>query len=166
MTYRPSVTQVPIEAPSPRNHHHREQVRLILNSYRHWTGEDLLAPSQSASEIVFSSPFALVSHGTESDPIFNYANQMALQAFGYRWDEWVCLPSRLSAEAHNREARQKLLDEVRRQGFSADYQGIRTGKAGRFFIRNARVWNLIDASGTHRGQAAYFKDWERLPADT
>ncbi len=156
------------KAPGPSNHFHQDQVHLILDSYRHWTGESLLAfvprEAESLAAMVFRAPFALVSHGTEADPIFNYANQMALDAFGYPWKEWITLPSRLSAEAPNREARQKLLDTVRRQGYSDGYQGIRIGKNGRFEIRSAKVWNLLDGDGHHRGQAACFSDWHKIPS--
>jgi len=156
------------ESPSPDNHFHQDHVRLILDSYRHWTGENLfpfsLSESESLGKIVFNASFALVSHGIEEDPIFNYANQIALKAFGYHWEEWVALPSRFSAEAPNREARQQLLDNVRRQGFSDGYQGIRIGKHGRFEIRAAKVWNLLDSTGAPQGQAACFSEWHRLPS--
>lgn len=154
------------EAPGPNNQFHQDHVRLILDSYHHWTGENLfpfpLTESERLGQYVFKAPFALVSHGTEEDPIFNYANCIALEAFGYNWDEWIALPSRFSAEAPHREARQQLLDDVRRQGFSDGYQGIRIGKHGRFEIRAAKVWNLLDSSGAPRGQAAFFTDWQRL----
>lgn len=154
------------EAPGPSNQFHQDQVQLILDSYRHWTGEDLiifpLPEADGLGETVYRAPFALVSHGTEVDPIFNYANRMALEAFGYSWEEWITLPSRFSAEAPNRAARQKLLDAVNQRGYSDGYQGIRIGRQGRFEIRAAQVWNLLDSSGTARGQAACFSDWQRI----
>lgn len=154
------------EAPGPSNQFHQDQVQLILDSYRHWTGEDLiilpLPEADTLGETVYRAPFALVSHGTEVDPIFNYANRMALEAFGYSWEEWITLPSRFSAEAPNRAARQKLLDAVNQRGYSDGYQGIRIGRQGRFEIRAAQVWNLLDSSGTARGQAACFSDWQRI----
>ena len=157
------------DRPAPSNAFQRSHVNLILASYRHWTGENLLGQDlledETLGERIFHAPFALVSHGTESDPIFNYANAMALAAFGYDWHEWIHLPSRYSAEAPNREARQKLLDEVREQGYSDGYEGIRIGKNGRLLIRSAKVWNLLDGNGLALGQAACFKDWERLPPD-
>ncbi|MEY4683982.1 MAG: hypothetical protein RLZ25_441 [Pseudomonadota bacterium] len=158
------------EAPGPNNQFHQDQVRLILDSYHHWTGEDLFpfpaSAQENLGEQVFIAPFALVSHGTEDDPIFNYANRLALEVFGYPWEEWITLPSRFSAEAPNREARQKLLDAVREQGFSDGYQGIRIGKKGRFEIRAAKVWNLADPGGNARGQAACFIDWRRIQPTT
>jgi len=157
---------VKTEAPGPSNQFHQDQVQLILDSYRHWTGEDLiifpLPEADTLGETVYRAPFALVSHGTEVDPIFNYANRMALEAFGYSWEEWITLPSRFSAEAPNRAARQKLLDAVNQRGYSDGYQGIRIGRQGRFEIRAAQVWNLLDSSGTARGQAACFSDWQRV----
>lgn len=155
-----------IEAPGPKNQFHQDQVQLILDSYRHWTGENLisfsLAKADALGEVVFRAPFALVSHGTEEDPIFNYANHMALEAFGYPWEEWITLPSRFSAEAPNREARQRLLDAVREQGFSDGYRGVRIGKHGRFEIQAAKIWNLLDSTGTALGQAACFTQWQRI----
>jgi PAS domain-containing protein len=146
-----------------------EHVALILKSFRHWTGKEILNDKPSdhliLAQAIWTAPFALVSHGTEDDPIFNYANQAALEIFGYSWEEWIRLPSRLSAEAPNREARQKLLDDVREKGFSDGYSGIRIGKQGRFIIENAMVWNLIDEEGRHRGQAACFQPGLRIPAE-
>ncbi len=43
--------------------------------------------------------FAVVSHGTESDPIFNYANPTALKLFEMDFESFTQLPSRKSAEA-------------------------------------------------------------------
>ena len=49
------------------------------------------------------------------------------------------------------------LDRVNAQGFIDDYAGIRiSAKGRRFRIGNAIVWNLIDADGVRRGQAATF----------
>jgi hypothetical protein len=52
---------------------------------------------------------------------------------------------------------------VREHGFVDDYSGIRISKNGRRFrIRQATVWNLVDASGAFAGQAATFGRWEFL----
>jgi hypothetical protein len=53
-----------------------------------------------------------------------------------------------------------LLERVTRDGFIADYSGIRIAASGRRFrIERAVVWNLIDADGTRHGQAATFDCW-------
>src|SRR5262245_51859263 len=76
------------------------------------------------------------------------------------WDEIVLLPSRLSAEPVDREERQKLLDDVARQGFATGYSGLRIAKSGRrFWIEDGVVWQLIDEDGAVRGQAATFAKW-------
>lgn len=104
---------------------------------------------------LFDAPFALVSHGIEADPIFNFANRKALDIFGYSWEAFTGLPSRLSAEPMAREERQHLLDQVTTKGYIDDYSGVRIASdGGRFRIVNAVVWNLLDEKGKHVGQAA------------
>jgi hypothetical protein len=105
----------------------------------------------------------VVSHNTDRDPIFNYANQTAMRLFDMSWIEFTRLPSRLSAEAINREERARLMLRVTRDGFIDDYRGVRISAGGRRFeIINATVWNLVDAEGEYRGQAAAFHHWRNL----
>jgi hypothetical protein len=71
------------------------------------------------------------------------------------WDEIVGLPSRLSADAPNREERQIFLEQVQRDGYVENYRGIRVTKFGkRFWIEGATVWQIYDDAGVYRGQAA------------
>jgi hypothetical protein len=73
----------------------------------------------------------------------------------YEWEELTALPSRLSAEAPERSERQTFLERVACDGFVIGYSGIRIAKSGkRFRIENATVWQLFDAEGAYRGQAA------------
>ena len=110
---------------------------------------------------VFEAPFVLVSHGTEADPVLNYGNAAALALWEMSWEELTRTPSRLTAEAPNREERAKLLETVSRHGFIDDYSGVRISKSGRRFrIRRATVWNLLAADGKPCGQAAMFDRWE------
>jgi len=158
------MTATPI--PAEDNHFMAEHIGLILRSYRHWTGRDLVNPRMSeeeAARYLFTAPLALLSHDTQADPIFNYANQTALSLFGMDWVEMTTCPSRLSAEEPNREARSALLKKVAEQGYADNYQGIRIGRHGRRFeIENALVWNLRDERGIYRGQAASFRHWRWL----
>ncbi|HEY9193238.1 MAG TPA: MEKHLA domain-containing protein [Methyloversatilis sp.] len=133
----------------------REHSALLADSFARVTGQRL--PSDATT--LYNAPFALVSHGTEDDPVFNYANLFAQQLFGYAWVEFVTLPSRLSARAPERDERARLLELVTRQGFIGDYSGIRVRRDGTLFrISRATVWNVIDAQGVLRGQAAMFSD--------
>jgi hypothetical protein len=89
-----------------------------------------------------------------------YANTQAQACFEYPWDEFITLPSRLSAEAPNRDERAQILDAVARDGFVRGYRGVRISKSGRrFWIEDGIVWQLIDAHGISRGQAATFQSW-------
>jgi hypothetical protein len=141
-------------------------VGILRASFQHWTGKSLLdenLDSASAVTALAEAPFAVVSHGTETEPIFNYANKLALQLFEMSWEEFTALPSRLSAEAPNQAERARLLQAVTRQGYIDDYSGIRIAKSGkRFMIREATIWNLLTETGQHYGQAALIRHWERL----
>lgn len=141
-------------------------VRILCSSYRHWTGRDLLdsvADDASFIQRLDEAPFALVSHGTEPDPIFNYANRTALRLFEMNLDDFTSMPSRLSAEPLAREERDRLLARVGSHGYIDDYTGIRISSTGkRFLIRNATVWNLLDESGEAYGQAALLRDWQEV----
>jgi hypothetical protein len=140
--------------------------QMLARSFRQWTGRDLLPGifnPAGLARYVFESPFVLVSHGTEADPVLNYGNQAALNLWEMSWAELTRTPSRLTAEAPEREQRAKLLATVARQGFIDDYSGVRISKTGRRFkISRATVWNLISENGEPCGQAAMFDRWEFL----
>jgi PAS domain-containing protein len=134
-------------------------LRLLSDSYLRLTGISLIPEqvedSLAADWLYKTAPFGILAHNTAPDPIFIYGNQVAQSLFGYGWDELTVLPSRLSAEAPEREERQRFLEQVQRNGFVSGYSGIRITKDGRRFrIENATVWQLVDDSGIHHGQAA------------
>lgn len=140
--------------------------QLMAQSYRRWIGDDLLGglfnPLGLAKNI-FEAPFVLVSHGTEPDPVLCYGNATALKLWEMTWEELTRTPSRLTAEAPNREERARLLAEVTANGFIQNYSGVRISKTGkRFRIAQATVWNLLDERGIYAGQAAMFSRWEFL----
>jgi len=142
------------------------QTQLIARSLKQWTGRDLLPGEFSPADFaerVFHAPFVLVSHGTETDPVLNYGNQNALKLWDMSWDELTSTPSRLTAEAPNREERARLLSAVTANGHIDNYTGIRIAKTGRRFrITKALVWNLLDEHRRHSGQAAMFEHWDFL----
>jgi hypothetical protein len=75
------------------------------------------------------------------------------------WDEFIRLPSRLSAELLVQAERDRLLARVRSRGFIDDYQGVRIAKDDtRFRISDAVVWMVVVDGATH-GQAALFREW-------
>lgn len=140
--------------------------QMLVRSLKHWTGRELwpgkLAPAELAEQ-VFHAPFVLVSHGTEADPVLNFGNAAALALWEMSWAELTRTPSRLTAEAPNREERARLLAEVTARGFIDNYSGVRISKNGRRFrIARATVWNLRAKNGLPCGQAARFDAWEFL----
>ncbi len=139
---------------------------LLFTSHHKLSGKYLTEKNvKGTSRIVdlFNAPCAIVAHDTQTDPVFNFGNQVALELFSLKWPEFITLPSRKSAEPLEREERKKLLDEVTQNGFINDYSGIRVAANGdRFLIEQAFVWNLIDDDGRYCGQAATFSKWKPL----
>ena len=158
------VTSLSDGEPAPRDRRRDPTfAALLADSYRRLVGQPLAtvpAEADLATWLYEAAPFCLLAHDTQPDPVFVYANRAAQRRFGYDWDAFVTLPSRLSAEAPNRAERQRLLEAVARDGFIADYRGLRIAKSGeRFFIEQAVVWELRDDAGTRHGQAAVFSRW-------
>lgn len=149
--------------PSDENHFLADHVRLLCQSFRTFTGGDLVKPETSGKDMasaLFHAPVIVLSHNTDNDPILTYCNLAGLNLFELSWEEMVCMPSRLTAEAMEREERARLLERVSKNGFIDDYAGIRISKNGRRFrIEQATVWNLVDEKGEYRGQAATFTHW-------
>ncbi|MEZ5939798.1 MAG: MEKHLA domain-containing protein [Planctomycetaceae bacterium] len=143
-----------------------QRTQHILNSYRHWLGKDLMPRSGDPleeSERLGESGFVVVAHGTEADPILNYANKVALELWELDWESFCSTPSRLTAEPMHRDERAQMLATTQRQGYIDNYAGIRISSTGkRFQIDQALVWNLIDENDQPVGQAATFSDWTWL----
>jgi PAS domain-containing protein len=136
---------------------------LLTGSYARIVGQPLVADGREPAWLYNEAPFAVLAHNTEPDPHFIYANSAAQACFDYTWSEFTSLPSRLSAEAPDRTERERLLDEVRRNGFMRGYRGQRIAKSGRrFWIEDGIVWQLIDTNGIVQGQAATFASWKDL----
>lgn len=140
--------------------------QLLLDSYRHWIGRELIervGESEFQAHALFESPFVIVSHGTENDPILNYGNQTALDLWDLTWDQLRKTPSRLTAEPVNRAEREWMLEQVRTKGYIDTYRGVRISSSGRrFLVENALVWNVVDGVGRWVGQAAMFGQWTIL----
>ena len=134
---------------------------LLTESYARLVGSALVPPGKDATWLYRDAPFVVLAHGTGPDPHFIYANKAAEGCFGYAWEEFLTLPSRHSAETQDQAERQRLLDQVHRDGFISGYRGVRIAKSGqRFIIEHGVVWELIDLQGTRHGQAATFASWQ------
>ena len=136
---------------------------LIAESYQRLLGKPLVSASGDVALDLWQAPQVIVAHGTEDDPVFFYGNRRALDVFEMAFADFICLPSRFSAEPLLREERARLLERVSRDGYIDDYAGVRISASGRRFrIEQAVVWNLIDAAGVCHGQAATFDHWIAL----
>jgi hypothetical protein len=137
-------------------------VEQLVAAYRRRLQRELWAGlpcDPSPHWLYHHAPFCLVAHDGNSDPRFVYANLTAQRCFEYPWDEFVGLPSRLSAEAPNRAEREALLASVAAHGYAEGYRGLRIAKSGRrFWIENVTVWNVDDAEGRYLGQAAMYRE--------
>lgn len=139
--------------------------RLLMDSYLNLTGKSLIDANLEprAAELLYEAPFALLSHGTEADPVLNYGNRTALSLWEMSWKTFTGMPSRLTAEPLEQSVREAFMENVRQKGYSDGYEGVRiSGSGKRFRIEQAVVWNLIDEKGAYRGQAAMFPSWTWL----
>src|SRR5690606_27316490 len=139
--------------------------QLLMESYLRWTGQALLDIESDDPEeralALFEAPFAVLSGGVEEDQVLNYGNLKTLGLWEMEWDVLTRTPSRLTAEPMHRDERAEFLKQVRENGYVDNYRGIRISRTGkRFWIKQATVWNLVDAEGQYRGQAATFKSVE------
>ena len=142
--------------------------RLLAESHFYWTRQPLLEGDRSDSQLaqaLYEAPFVLVSHSTQYDPVFNYANRCAQNLWKLSWEQFTTLPSRASAEPIENSRRQALLDNAKKQGVIQNYQGVRISSEGRrFYISDVTLWNVVDHAGRYHGQAARFDRWEFMEA--
>ena len=136
---------------------------LMAASFQRLTGQALMATGADTASALWHAPQALVSHGTGHDPVFRYANAVALELWEMDWGSFTRLPSRLSAETDNRiqSSRDAVLKAVAEKGWVDGYAGIRISSSGRRFeIRDTVLWNVVDEQGAYHGQAALIQNWK------
>jgi PAS domain-containing protein len=84
------------------------------------------------------APAALLMHGNEADPVFCYANRTAQDLWGLTSDEFIRLPSRLSAEPLVQAERDGLRARVRAHGFIDDYRACGSRRTARVSASRVR----------------------------
>ncbi len=92
--------------PSAANGYLAGHVALLRRSLRQLAGRDLLdadAAMQDSAARVYNAPFVVLSHDATADPVLTYGNRRALELFELSWEELTRMPSRLTAEAPDRE---------------------------------------------------------------
>jgi hypothetical protein len=139
---------------------------LILHSHRRTYARSLLTGNgggrsgRQAAQELFAAATVVLAHDGASDPRLIYANRAALLLWRRRWQEMVGMPSRLTAEPAERQARAAALNLAQRREAIEGYGGIRIDSRGRRFqIEGARLWTIMDGAGQACGQAAAFASW-------
>jgi len=145
--------------PAPCNDFRTDLALLICGNFEQLLARPLIqANKHDIGRHLYEAPFAVLAHDNCIDPIFIYANLQAQKVFEMNWEQFVKLPSRMSAEPMSQAQRASLLALVASKGFIDHYSGIRISKTGkRFEINQATVWNLCNAKNERIGQAATFE---------
>lgn len=141
--------------------------RVLSGSYARLLGRPLLPGlpegGRGLVQALYDAPVVIVSHGTEADPVFWFANRAAQALWEMDWARFTRTPSRLSAEPDERATREALLLRAAERGYIDDYRGVRVSATGRrFAIEDVILWNLADERGARYGQAAMFARWRYL----
>lgn len=144
---------------------YQDHALLLNESYRHWRGEYLVDQRDPGKvlEALNEAKFALLSHGLEAEPVFNYGNVQTLSLFGYDHPGFLQLPSRDITAPDAIAERAALRAKVDTHGFVPEFSGVCVTRKGRqFVVDQGEVWQLIDNLGRVHGQAARFDDWHYL----
>ncbi len=139
----------------------RTRAGLIVRSYRHWSGENLVdLPSDDPTEqanALFDAPVAVLAHDTQADPLCVYMNAAALSAFELTIAQAAEFRTRQTAAPEDRQERSAALAGAEEVGLVTGYSGVRVSSSGRRFrINEGRIWTVLDDDGQPVGQAATF----------
>ena len=118
-------------------------------------GEGKISTPQQIHE---SERFAVLSHGNQSDPIYNYVNAAGFRVFRWPEDVYYQLPSRKSApEGSARQERSKVIDDTVAQDITYIDEAVRVRYPNATVIlRDAILWNVYDDEGYRVGQTVVF----------
>ena len=144
-----------------------EWVRWSSDSLQKFTGESLLDKLQVSTwqEIHESTRFAVLSHGTQEDPIYHYFNRGSLELFERTAEEIFTLPSRFSAPESERQKRAQIVSDVAVECRTLP-EILRVTKTGKLFrAQNVIYWNVYNDEGTRLGQSAFIDRAAVVPVE-
>ena len=123
------------------------------------SGEGTISTPQQIHE---SERFAVLSHGNQSDPIYNYVNAAGFRVFRWPEDVYYQLPSRKSApEGAARNERARVIDNTVAGDITYIGEAVRVRYPNATVtLRDAILWNVYDDDGCRAGQTVLF-DAER-----
>ena len=136
-------------------------LRICSDSLENLTGTSLVDRMDGVErldEVTANERYAVLSHGTQDDPIYNYANRATLLAFQYPEEGFYQLASRNSAPAGaTRDDRDALVEEFKAKGYGVFPTAIRQTKTGELFeITDISLSNVYNEQGGRVGQMAVF----------
>lgn len=134
----------------------------MARSYRQLTGEDVVEDDSSGDigDALYEADDLLLCHDGAADPLFTYANEAAQQVFELGWNEFIGMPSRLSAAPDAQTDRNELISQATESGFFTGYSGVRVSSSGRkFVIQDAVLWRVSDEAGHVLGLACRVPKW-------
>jgi hypothetical protein len=149
-----------LAAPTPDNNYQANFIARVVRAFARVTGGDLIAEAgldpAELGKSAWEGQFALLTH--DPGAILTYGNRFALDLWEMDWETLVRTPSRQTAPDEDRAARDVIMAEVERSGFTRSYAGRRVSHSGKLFrIENATVFTLIDEEGAGFGTGAFFK---------
>jgi len=141
-------------------------LKRMIHCHQIFFNDSLVEQGATTAEklpFLFDLDQPVLSHQREEDPILNYGNKAALELWEMTWDDFTKMPSRKTAEEVMQSERAKFMRAVTENGYVDNYEGVRISSTGKkFYIKNARVWNILNDQKKIIGQAATFKNWEVL----
>eukprot|EP00977_Amphora_coffeiformis_P013038 scaffold3339_cov174-Amphora_coffeaeformis.AAC.6 len=146
--------------PSGRVENVDQWLRWSSESLERITGQGLLDRMEGVEtlgEVHENERYAVLSHGTQSDPVYNYFNKGALLQFEWPELEVYSLPSRYSAPEILRDGREEEIKSAVEQDVMTIPTATRQSKHGALFqLTNVTLWNVYDDEGERVGQTAIF----------
>ena len=127
-----------------------------------WINEKLQAEGsrkkiKTALELDMDTRFGVLSHGTQSDPVYNYGNQASLILFEQTIDNLCKTPSRFSTVPELMDDRKKLIEQIETRGYGYIDNAIRISDKGNLFMMETiLVWTVFDDDDQRIGLAAIY----------
>ncbi|KAG7374027.1 MEKHLA domain containing protein [Nitzschia inconspicua] len=145
-------------------------IQLSSDSLKKITGKSLFDYMEGVTrpdQVHDNERYAVLSHGTQDDPIYCYFNKAALQQFQWTENEIYSLPSRYSApDGADRTSRQIDVEQAIQQDLKELKSVIRQTKHGDLFeMLNVLLWNVYDGKKRVGQTALYDRELVR-PIET
>ena len=127
---------------------------------------EILLGEDSSSATMMTTPqqvheslrFAVLSHGNQTDPIYNYVNAAGFLVFRWPAEDYYRLPSRKSApEGSARQQRARVIDDTVASDITYIQEAVRVRYPNATAtLRDAILWNVYDDAGYRVGQTVLF----------